>query len=69
MSEDAESYRSGSESEQQGPAGEGLNEDETKRLNAELPAHMHADFKAKAAKEGRKMTGVVRELVEKYLSD
>jgi len=41
----------------------------TKRLNAEIPASMHSSFKAKAAKEGKKMTNVVRELIVKYLSE
>lgn len=41
----------------------------TKRLNAEIPASMHSSFKAKAAKEGKKMTNVVRELIAEYLSE
>ena len=40
-------------------------EGNTKRLNAEIPAALHARVKSRCALEGRDMTQVVIELLEK----
>ncbi|MCY4583877.1 MAG: plasmid partition protein ParG [Chloroflexi bacterium] len=40
-------------------------EGKTKRLNAEIPAALHARVKSRCALEGRDMTQVVIELLEK----
>ena len=40
----------------------------TKRLNAELPISLHIEFKARAVREGRNMSDVLKDLIHEYLS-
>ncbi len=42
----------------------GRGQRETKRLNADMPAALHARVKASCAREGRNMTHVLIELLE-----
>ena len=50
------------------PLTEKVAEEPKKRLNADIPVSLHAQFKARVAGEGRKMNEVLVELVEEYLS-
>lgn len=43
--------------------------DETKRLNAEVPADLYDRFKTKCKQEGRSMSEVLREFLHVYSTD
>jgi hypothetical protein len=44
-------------------------DEETKRLNAEVPANLYDRFKAKCEQEGRSMSAVLREFLHVYATD
>ena len=46
----------------------GSNLEQMKRLNAELPASVHARFKAIAAREHSSMSAIVRRLITEYVN-
>jgi ribosome maturation protein Sdo1 len=43
--------------------------EDTKRLNAEVPAGLYDQFKAKCEQEGRSMSEVLREFLHVYTTD
>ena len=47
--------------------GEARDEQPTKRLNAEIPTHLHKRFKAACQSEGVSMTDALTQLLETYV--